>query len=175
MPGRSRRCTSGTAYPQRLWHGRSNNGCPTDLVSVGVVRMRAADRGPGGKMNKQTWRGITRRTLMLVGAGLPACAVVTQHPSAAEFRYKLATGQDPTHPVNIRAQEAINRIREATDGRLEIRLFPANQLGSDTDLLSQVRSGGVELFNLSSSILATLVPVTGIVNTGFAFSDYDAV
>nr|WP_311985848.1 hypothetical protein [Bradyrhizobium canariense] len=34
-------------------------------------------------------------------------------------------------------------IREATSGRLEIRLFPANQLGSDTELLPQVRSGGV--------------------------------
>ena len=77
--------------------------------------------------------------------------------------------------MNLRAQEAIDRIREATGGRLEIRLFPANQLGSDTDLLSQVRSGGVELFNLSSSILATLVPAAGIVNTGFAFPDYDTV
>lgn len=95
--------------------------------------------------------------------------------AGAEFTYKLATGQDPTHPVNLRAQEAINRIREATHGRLEINLFPANQLGSDTDLLAQVRSGGVEFFNLSTSILATLVPAAGILNTGFAFPSYDAV
>jgi len=26
---------------------------------------------------------------------------------AAEFRYKLATGQDPMHPINLRAQETI--------------------------------------------------------------------
>src|SRR5205807_2506934 len=64
---------------------------------------------------------------------------------------------------------------EATKGRVEINLFPANQLGSDTDLLSQVRSGGVEFFNLATSVLATLVPVVGIVNTGFAFPDYDTV
>ena len=89
------------------------------------------------------------------------CGILTRPASAAEFNYKLATGQDPTHPVNIRAQEAIDRIREATDGRLEIKLFPANQLGSDTDLLAQVRNGGVEFFNLSSSILATFVPVAG--------------
>jgi tripartite ATP-independent transporter DctP family solute receptor len=87
----------------------------------------------------------------------------------------MATGQDPTHPVNVRAQEACNRIREATAGRLDIQLFPANQLGSDTDLMSQLRVGGVEFFNQSTSILATLVPVSGIVNTGFAFADYKAV
>ena len=118
---------------------------------------------------------ITRRTVLATGAALPLCGILAHRTSAAEFNFKLATGQDPTHPVNRRAREAIDRIRQATDGRLEIRLFPANQLGSDTDLLSQVRSGGVEFFNLSSSILATLVPVTGIVNTGFAFPDYEAV
>ncbi|PWC41899.1 TRAP transporter substrate-binding protein [Azospirillum sp. TSO22-1] len=123
--------------------------------------------------------GITRRSLLASGAAVaaavPLCGIITRPASAAEFSYKLATGQDPTHPVNTRAKEALDRIREATNGRLDIALFPANQLGSDTDLLSQVRSGGVEFFNLSASILATLSPVAGIVNTGFAFPDYDAV
>jgi tripartite ATP-independent transporter DctP family solute receptor len=128
-------------------------------------------------MNKTTssTSRTTRRALVIGGAALPLCGILSRRASAAEFTFKLATGQDPTHPVNLRAQEAIDRIREATDGKLEIRLFPANQLGSDTDLLSQVRSGGVELFNLSSSILATLVSAAGIVNTGFAFPDFETV
>lgn len=117
----------------------------------------------------------TRRSLLAASAALPLFSILTRPASAAEFNFKMATGQDPTHPVNKRAQEALDRIREGTAGRLDIRLFPANQLGSDTDLLSQVRAGGVELFNLSTSILATLVPAAGILNTGFAFPDYDAV
>jgi tripartite ATP-independent transporter DctP family solute receptor len=118
---------------------------------------------------------ITRRSLIASGAAMPLFGIFTRPASAAEFNYKLATGQDPTHPVNVRAQEAIDRIREATGGRLEIKLFPANQLGSDTDLLTQVRNGSVEFFNQSSSILANFVPVSGIVNTGFAFTSYDTV
>jgi TRAP-type transport system periplasmic protein len=123
-------------------------------------------------------RRITRRAVLAAGtaAAVPLCGILKRPAwAAAEFEYKLATGQDPTHPVNTRAQEAINRIREATNGRLDIKLFPANQLGSDTDLLTQVRNGSVEFFNLSSSILTTFVPAAGIVNTGFAFKDYDAV
>ena len=81
---------------------------------------------------------ITRRKLLLAGAAVPLCAILTRPAAAAEFTYKLATGQDPTHPVNVRAKEAADRIREATSGRLEINLFPANQLGSDTDLLTQI-------------------------------------
>ena len=124
---------------------------------------------------KPTKTGLTRRHVLAAGAALPLFSILTRRSEAAEFTYKYATGQDPTHPVNKRAQEALDRIREATSGRVEIKLFPANQLGSDTDLLAQVRSGGVEFFNLSTSILATLVPVSGIVNTGFAFPDYATV
>ncbi|MBE7201134.1 MAG: TRAP transporter substrate-binding protein [Parafilimonas terrae] len=118
---------------------------------------------------------LSRRALLVGAATVPAFGILTRRGQAAEFSYKLATGQDPTHPVNIRAQEAVDRVREATGGRLEIKLFPANQLGSDTDLLAQVRNGSVEFFNLATSILSTFVPAASLPNTGFAFKDYDAV
>src|SRR5260370_35491617 len=105
---------------------------------------------------------FTRRSLLLAGAAVPLCSILTRRATAAEFSYKLATGQDPTHPVNIRAQEAIDRIREATGGRLEIKLFPANQLGSDTELLPQVRNGGGEYFNHCSSSLPNFVPTADV-------------
>ena len=119
--------------------------------------------------------GLRRRTILAASAALPLFSIRARPADAAEFTYKLATGQDPTHPVNKRSQEAIDRIREATGGKLEIRLFPANQLGSDTDLLGQVRNGGVEFFNEAASILATLVPAAGIVNVGFAFTSEEQV
>jgi len=113
---------------------------------------------------------------VLAGAcALPLVTVLRRPARAAEFELKYATGQDPSHPVNLRAQEAIDRIREATSGRVDIKLFPANQLGSDTDLLAQVRNGSVDFFNLSSLILATFVPHSGMTSLGFAFKDYSTI
>jgi len=117
----------------------------------------------------------TRRALLASAAAFPLLTMLKWPASAAEFELKYATGQDPSHPVNLRAQEALTRIREATSGRVDIKLFPANQLGSDTDLLTQVRNGSIEFFNLSSLILATLVPISGITSVGFAFKNYDEV
>jgi tripartite ATP-independent transporter DctP family solute receptor len=116
-----------------------------------------------------------RRRLLAGSAALPLFSIISHRADAAEFELKYATGQDPTHPVNLRAKEALDRIRQATNGRVDIKLFPANQLGSDTDLLTQVRNGSVDFFNLSSLILATLVPVSGITSVGFAFKNYDDV
>ena len=120
-------------------------------------------------------RGLNRRAFIAAGAALPLMGILSRRADAAEFTYKLATAQDPTHPVNTRAQQAADRIREATHGRLEIRVFPASQLGSDSDQLSQVRNGSIEFCNQAGSTLSVLAPIAGIANTGFAFNSYDDV
>ena len=126
-------------------------------------------------MTKETKAGLSRRAVLAASASLPLVSILSRRASAAEFTLKFATGQDPSHPVNKRAREAIDRIKETTGGRVEINLFPANQLGSDTDLLGQIRNGAVDYMNIGSSVLATLVPNAGIINTGFAFTSYDEV
>jgi TRAP-type transport system periplasmic protein len=115
---------------------------------------------------------LSRRALLGAGALLPVLSPAIVRAAAPEFSYKFATGQDPTHPLNIRLKEAFDRIREKSNGQVEVRLFPANQLGTETDVLSQVRNGSIELLILSASILATFVPVSGIANTAYAFGGY---
>jgi len=117
----------------------------------------------------------SRRQFLAASAAVPLVSILTRPAGAAEFTLKFATGQDPTHPVNKRAAEAIEHIKAATNGRVEINLFPANQLGSDTDLLGQIRNGAVDYLNIGSSVLATLVPGAGIINTGFAFTSSEQV
>ncbi len=118
---------------------------------------------------------ISRRALLVSAAAVPLVAIRTGPARAAEFEYKLATGQSLTQPINTRLEQAVKRIKEASGGKLEIKFFPASQLGSDTDLLTQIRSGGVDFLNIAGSVLSTVAPVAGIANVGFAFSDYKQV
>jgi tripartite ATP-independent transporter DctP family solute receptor len=121
---------------------------------------------------------LSRRNL-LAGAGAAAAATLAPLGTAlgqqAEFTYKYATNLPLTHPMNARAKEMAAAIKAESKGRVDIQIFPNNQLGSDTDMLSQVRSGGIEFFTLSGLILSTLVPVAAINGMGFAFPDYDTV
>ena len=94
---------------------------------------------------------------------------------AAEIELKYGNNLPLSHPLNIRAQEAAERVAKETNGRVEIKIFPNNQLGGDTDMLAQVRSGGIEFFTPSALVIATLVPVAAINAIGFAFSDYNQV
>ena len=121
---------------------------------------------------------LTRRRMIVhsLAAGAAISAIsVPRFARAAEFSYKYGNNLPVTHPLNVRAQEAVERIARETKGRVEIKIFPNNQLGGDTDMLAQVRSGGIEFFTPSALVIATLVPVAAINAIGFAFSDYDQV
>jgi tripartite ATP-independent transporter DctP family solute receptor len=123
------------------------------------------------KVNRRRLLGTT----MAAGAAFPLVSILSWPANAAEFSYKYANNSPVTHPLNIRTSEAAARVKEKTSGKVEIQVFPNNQLGSDTDMLSQLRSGALEFFTLSGLILSTLVPVASINGVGFAFKDYGQV
>ena len=125
-------------------------------------------------MRKITRRKFVANTAIATGA-VASFGILTRRADAAEFSYKYANNSPLTHPLNIRATEAAAKIKEESGGRLDIQVFPNNQLGGDTDMLSQVRSGAIEFFTLSGLILSTLVPVASINGIGFAFKDYSQV
>jgi TRAP-type transport system periplasmic protein len=121
---------------------------------------------------------VTRRQLGRAAAAASAfaCLNVLRYPAnAAEFTYKYGNNVPPTYPMNVRVRAAADRIREATGGRFDLQVFPNGQLGTDTDMLSQVRSGAIHFYTASGLVLSTLVPVTAINALGFAFKDYSQV
>ena len=123
-------------------------------------------------------RTMTRRTLLRTtgaAAGVATFGILTRRGDAAEFVFRYANNNVVAHPMNVRLREAVERIKQESGGRMEIQLFPNSQLGGDTDMLSQLRTGAIQMFNLSGLILATYVPVAAINGIGFAFKDYDQV
>src|SRR4029434_4338148 len=121
---------------------------------------------------------MTRRVFLkttTAAAGISAFGVLTRRGDAAEFTWRYANNMVPTHPMNVHLQRAAEGIRRESGGRMEIQIFPNNQLGGDTDMLSQLRTGVIQLFNLSGLILATIVPVASINGIGFGFKEYDNV
>lgn len=120
-----------------------------------------------------------RAFLKTAGAGLAATALAGPFaPSIARAQaltIKLGTDMPVDHPLNVRLREAIDAIQKETNGKVTINLFPNNQLGSDTDMLSQIRSGAMEFGTFPSIVLSTLVPVAGMTGLGYAFTSYNQV
>ena len=122
---------------------------------------------------------LSRRHLLAAGTtalvGSAVAAPFLARAQTPQFTYKYANNLTDTHPMNVRAREMAAAIKQDTNGAFDLQIFPSSQLGSDTDTLSQIRSGGVEFFTLSGLILSTLVPAASINGMGFAFPDYATV
>lgn len=121
---------------------------------------------------------FTRRKILMTGAAAGMSVVggtSWAQQGTPEFKLKLGTDLPISHSVNVRLKEAIDAIAAETNGRVAIQLFPNNQLGSDTDMMSQVRSGALELATFPGTVMSTLIPATAIAGVGFAFPSYDKV
>jgi TRAP-type transport system periplasmic protein len=114
----------------------------------------------------------TRRTFAAgAAATFASIAVVRSRARAAQFAYKYASNVDVSHPLNVRMVEMWHDVREQTHGRLDVQNFPNNQLGGDTAMLTQLRSGALQFFTLDGGILQSVVPVAAIQGVGFAFKN----
>jgi tripartite ATP-independent transporter DctP family solute receptor len=113
---------------------------------------------------------VLTRKQFLAGAAATPAAVSTRRARTAPT-YNIHLGYDGTmdHPIMIGMAAAAARIRKATDGQVNVRLFPDNQLGDDTHMLANLRSGAMQMMAIGDNILATLVPSAAIDNVGFAF------
>jgi tripartite ATP-independent transporter DctP family solute receptor len=119
-----------------------------------------------------------RRRFLQTAFGASVLAAPSLHHARAqnaEFVLKFGNNNPESHPMIVAMGKAAERIKQESGGRVELQLFPNSSLGSDTDMLSQVRSGALELFALSGLVLSTLAPVSAIHGIGFAWQDYDQI
>ena len=118
---------------------------------------------------------LARRHVMAGAAGLGAATILRWPANAAEFTYKYGASSPMEHPAMARSQAACDKIKQESNGRLEITMYPNSVLGGDTAMIAQTISGALEMYLLPMSLLAPRNPVCGITDVGFAFANYDQV
>lgn len=104
-------------------------------------------------------------------AALGGFAIGRAPAQAAPFEYKYAHNLPVSHPLHVRAVQMWKAVREQSAGRLDVTIFPNNQLGNDPAMLGQLRSGAVQFFTMSGGLLGSVMPVAQIENLGFAFKN----
>jgi len=109
-------------------------------------------------------------SLGMVALGTPL--LLSRRASTAEFTFKYGGILSPEHPLTKGVTRAAEQIRERTGGRVEIQVYPSSQLGSEVDMLSQLRSGALEFMTNSGLVLSSLVPAASITGVAFAFAEY---
>ena len=80
---------------------------------------------------------LLRTALAVAAVGLTALPVM-----AKEYRLGLIT--PPPHQWTVRATEMAAEIKEKTEGRVDILIFPSGQLGNEAQMLQQLQTGALD-------------------------------
>ncbi len=72
---------------------------------------------------------------------------------SATMTLKLGHNFTESHPVHIALDNAVERIKEKSEGRITITIFPNATLGKDTEMIEQVRNGLLDFMKVSASFL----------------------
>ena len=119
---------------------------------------------------------FSRRTFLGAALATGAAALPFQRASAqsAKYRLRYGTAFPASHPGVLRIIEASEAIKKQTNGLVDLQVYPNSQLGSESDMFTQTRSGALD-FMSTSGVNQTVVPVGGINAVAFAFESYDKV
>lgn len=69
-------------------------------------------------------------------------------------------------------QEFADKVGSRTKGEVTIKVFPAEQLGKEVDLIQQVKSGALDISSPSMAALSNLAPALEIASAPFLWSDW---
>ena len=112
---------------------------------------------------------ITRRQILKGATALAAGTAIRPAVAARKTVIKIGLDLEPSHPTVANLNAAATKIKDATSGEVTLQVFPSSQLGDDTHMLSNLRSGAMQMMAVGDNILGTLVPSAAIDNIGFAF------
>lgn len=86
---------------------------------------------------------------------------------------KLATAVPTTHPYNEGGRKFAELIKERTNGRIQITVYPEGQLGKgEREFLEALQQGAIDLYVGSTGPVGNFSPSMNIVDIPFLFRDH---
>lgn len=86
---------------------------------------------------------------------------------------KLGHTLQDNHPLNKAALRFAELVKEGTQGRVEVQVFPNSQLGGEKDIVEGVKVGSIDLFLVAAGILGRFEPSITIMDAPYVWRDFD--
>ncbi len=93
--------------------------------------------------------------LALSGCASSGAATSAQATAENPMVLTLAHGLSESHTVHIAMTEFAQKVEERTNGRIQVKIFPNGQLGSETENMEQLMAGVIAMTKVSAPGLAT--------------------
>ena len=111
--------------------------------------------------------------MRFIAALLVGIAAAAGTASAADYSIKLAHSLSSTEPAHLAAEFFAKNVAERSGGRIDVQVFPGEQLGSGKDVNAMIR-GGANVMNITDpGYLSDFVPDIGVLNGPYLLRNAD--
>jgi TRAP-type C4-dicarboxylate transport system substrate-binding protein len=100
-----------------------------------------------------------------VAAGTLSMPNVLRAQEAKTFRLGITT--PPGHPWNNAALKVGEMLKAETKGRLDLAVFPANQLGTEAVMMQQMQAGSLDFGWIMTAELGSRIPSIAAINAPY--------
>jgi tripartite ATP-independent transporter DctP family solute receptor len=104
-------------------------------------------------------------------AGALVAAVLIASPAMAQVKLRYAHVGVADAPQTKYADEVARLVKERTNGRVDIQVFPNSQLGGVGEMVDGVKSGAISMGHHDFGSLGKIVSTTAVFNTPFIYRD----
>ncbi len=117
---------------------------------------------------------ISARCRLAICLGVGALPFALRHASAAQtFRFRLDHPLAPTDAVQTAMLYLAHNLKTASDGRIEVTVFPADELGSQADVSEMVRQGASVIQLTDDLFLGQYVPDVAVLQAPYLLKKPD--
>ncbi len=107
----------------------------------------------------------------LLGAASALALSFLAGQAMAKTVIKVATLAPPNTPWTAHLETWKANVAKASDGEIEIQIFPSAQLGNEFEVFKQVQRGRIDVGAFSGAAIADNVPEISLMSTPFLFND----
>lgn len=97
----------------------------------------------------------------------------TKNSSDEVIELRLATSVQPDNPMNLAAEYFAEQVKEMSDGRIQITVFPSGQLGSDQEVIEQMMQGSTDMVEVSGIVFANYSDLPNAWQLPFLYKDWE--
>ena len=84
---------------------------------------------------------------------------------------KMGHALDTEHPVHKAMLFMAARLKEKSGGKVILRIYPGEQLGSEREMIEQVQMGLLDMTKVSTSPLESFIPSMSVFSVPYLFRD----
>lgn len=115
-----------------------------------------------------------KKTLMPAFAGLCLSAASLLFAQSAYAQVIKAADVHPEgYPNVVAVQHMGEKLKQQTNGELEIKVFPSGVLGDEKQMIEQAQMGAIDMIRVSMAPVAAILPDVEVFTLPYVFRDED--